>query len=300
LEDRTRNMEPKKVKVRSAQSKTDRKNRLTIIIMGRFGKVRSFKISPITLLVVCIFLFLYIPGTLIVTNNYIDLRHEYRVQNETLERQGKDLIENRNQLAQSQEHEALLEDYIRNLQIPKSKSIGSTTIKQEHEEKPQVAAEKSHAVAEKPQAVAEKPPFTAEKPQAVAEKTQVVKEETPEHAVDIQDMTIKKEGSLITVELKLVNTDPGGKKIGGFIHILAVADSTDQSQIWVYPRQKMENGLPMDFRHGELFIMKRFRPITGKIYLLPEGNTPSIIRVLLYDQSGEIMLEKEFEVKDGS
>ncbi len=279
MEDQARNMDRRKMKVRPDKGKKDRKNRLTVIIMGRFGKVRSLKVSPITLLVAFIFLLLFIPASLIVTNDYIDLRREYRIQKEALERQGRDLSENRKQLTQSKEHEALLEDYIRNLQIPKSISTDSTTVKQERQEKPRVVQEK---------------------PQVVEKKPQVIKEVIPEKAIDIQDVVIKKKDQLITVELKLVNTDPGGKKIGGFIHILAIADGIESSQIWPYPRQKMEDGLPMDFRRGELFIMQRFRPITGKIYLVPEGDTPSIVRVLIYDQSGEIMLEKGFEVKDES
>jgi hypothetical protein len=131
-------------------------------------------------------------------------------------------------------------------------------------------------------------------PSVVSEKRE------PEEELDIQDVKVVKEGSQITIDLKLVNNDPNGKRLGGFVHMLAIAGNVNPPQVWVYPRQELENGLPMDFRRGELFIMKSFRSIQGKIYLVPDGEAPSNVKVLVYDQSGEIMIEKVFEVPDES
>ncbi|MBN1848103.1 MAG: hypothetical protein JW932_05910 [Deltaproteobacteria bacterium] len=270
MEDQERDMDPIKEDVQPIKTKTEKKKRLTIIVMGSVGKVRTFKVSPRGLWVIFILLLVYIPTSVIVTNNYFSLRRQYDVKSDEFAKQTKELSENVKKLQQSQEHEALLEDYVRSLTIPKSPSVVRRT-------PPPVRIDQQTS----------NPPSVQEQP-------------LPEHPVDVQDLTIVKEGATITVDLKLVNNDPQERRIGGFVHLLAIADNVNPPQIWVYPREQLENGLPADFRKGELFIMKRLRPIRGNIYLVPDGEAPSKVKALIYDQSGEIIFEKVFEVPDES
>ncbi|MFX0202644.1 MAG: hypothetical protein ACFFCW_41605, partial [Candidatus Hodarchaeota archaeon] len=69
-----------------------------------------------------------------------------------------------------------------------------------------------------------------------------------------------------------------------------------RSKFWSYPKEILKNGLPHNYKKGELFIIKRFKPIHGRIDLGSPDETPSIIRVLVYDQSGALILKKEFAV----
>jgi hypothetical protein len=264
--DQERDMDPIKVDGRPIKTKKEKKKRLTIIVMGSIGKVRTFKVSPKGLLLIFIFFLIYIPTSVVITNNYFNLRRQYKVQTDVLTKQGVELSENLKNLLQSQEHEALLEDYIRTLTIPKGPTVKSNT-----------------------------PPPSRQQPPPVVQERPL-----PENPVDVQDVKIEKKGSTITVSLKLVNNDPDERRVGGFVHLLAIADKVNPPQIWVYPREQLENGLPADYRKGQLFIIKRLRVIQGNIYLVPDGETPSNVKVLIYDQSGEIILEKVFEVPDES
>ena len=231
--------------------------------------MRSFKLSRKTLWVVTILFLLYFPASIIIANNYFRLQREYKVQAETFTRQEKELVSSRKLLLQSREHEALLEDYIRDLKVTQNRKIDNP----------------------------KKVPIKSEPRK---EPSPIVEKASLKEPIDIQDVAITKEGSLVTTGLKLINNYKGAKKIGGFIHILVVADSIDPPQIWTYPREQIQDGLPVDFRKGKYFIMKRFSSIKGHIYLVPEGPPPSTVKVLVYNQAGEIVLERGYEVKDES
>jgi hypothetical protein len=45
-----------------------------------------------------------------------------------------------------------------------------------------------------------------------------------------------------------------------------------------------------------VFTIQRFKPIQGRFNLGQSLESPSSVRVLIYDQSGAILLLKEFEV----
>jgi hypothetical protein len=52
----------------------------------------------------------------------------------------------------------------------------------------------------------------------------------------------------------------------------------------------------VNFRRGQLFLIQRFKPVHGRFYLTSTSEPPTALRVLVYDQSGLLILEREFEV----
>jgi hypothetical protein len=69
---------------------------------------------------------------------------------------------------------------------------------------------------------------------------------------------------------------------------------------WTYPPVKLEKGLPVNYRNGQIFLINRFKQIQARFNLGSASESASMLRLLVYDQAGDIMLQKEFEVGHAS
>lgn len=247
---------------------------MTVMIIRSVGKIRSFKLSGRSVFWVILFLLIYIPSTVLIVNEYLELRYEHGVLSDLLRLQEKELGESRQAVLRSKQHVALLEEFVNNIQTNTYQEENNSDYK------------KSPGISQ-----------PAEEKIVNSENIPKVKQEK---IVDTQDIVIQKEGSIITVDFKLVNLQKGEDALGGYIHIIAESRNVDPPQVWTYPREKLQDGFPVNYRRGELFIIKRFKPIHGRIDLVSSNTPPSVVRVVVYDQSGVLILEKEFEVSNAS
>jgi hypothetical protein len=60
----------------------------------------------------------------------------------------------------------------------------------------------------------------------------------------------------------------------------------------------LQDGIPVDHRRGLSFRIQRFRPVSVKFKLDPELDRPSTVRILVYDQLGTHLLEREFTIPE--
>ena len=281
-------MDPSKAEIPSVKKKPHDEDRLTIMIIRSLGRVRSFKMSPHILFWATLFIILYIPFSVFIINNYVELRRANRAQSGMIDQLEKKIMKGEKDLRKFQQHVTLLEDYIRHIEEP---------------EKPP-----------KPQKAKSAPPKIEEKKEEVApRKVEIIREATvtsdaespaiesevemkPIGAVDIEDMVIQKEGGRMSVEFKLINKNPGETAVGGYIHLIAMGNDPNPPPEWTFPRVELEEGIPVNFRRGQLFLIQRFKPVQGNFYLTPNTESPTALKVLVYDQSGLLILEREFEV----
>lgn len=235
------------------------------MVAGRTGKVRSFGVSVRLLFWAALFLVVYLPLSVLAINRYLELRENHALQANALSMLEKQLEEHRIALARSNQQAAFLQDYVRRL-----------------EESGEQAAN----------------PLKPEKPAAKRTEPSGPGEKQPkgQETVRIEDLVIQKQGSRMLVSFKLVNLQPADTPVGGYLHILARGKTTDPPKEWVYPQGKVVNGFPEDYRSGQVFTIQRFKPIQGRFNLGQSEDAPSSVRVLIYDQSGAILLQKDFEV----
>jgi len=265
-------METVEPRIPPVKKKPRREKRLNVMIMGSVGTVRSFKISNRILSWAALFFVLYIPFSLVMINRYFDLRQTRVMDTAEMVRLQKENLKNSKALLRSRQHIALLEEYIEYLdQPPEAKKV------------------------ENPKGKAPDPardaPGTAAK--------QGGEQAKPQGLVTLSDLAIDREGSMMTINFKLSNAQPG-ETIGGYIHILARKPDGAPLQDWTYPQEKLVNGVPENFKRGQLFLIQRFKPILGKFTFPPDSEWPTMIRVLVYDQAGSIMLDQSFEVSNES
>ena len=244
------------------------------MIMGSLGRVRSFEISPRIVFWTALFLVLYIPFSIFVINRYFVLRSVHEHQSAKLSVLENDAAKHQKTLLRSREHIAFLEEYIDSLE--------------------------KGEVQENPSNTAKEP----ETPSAgtVGASTTQAQEEPPKSAgiVQIEDMVISKQDSKLEIEFRLVNTQQGEEAVGGYVHIIAKQGEGDNPQLRTFPYEELVNGLPENYRRGQLFLIKWFKPVQGRFDLSPGSDPPSCIRILVYDRSGVLLLEDEFEVQHES
>ena len=279
MEDKNRGLASNASKTTSIGDLSGSGNHLTFMIMKSVGQVRSFKISPRILFLAALFLFLYILTSILVINEYLEIRQVSTSQSKMINKLDEAALKTNQHFERSRQQVAFLEDYIRNLEEEKGKSEETTSVSQ---------TEKIEEKVEERYTAPPKTPLLKEK------------EEKPEEIVDIKEMAIKKDGARIVLSLKLVNMNPGEEAVGGYIHIIAAGDKLVPPEGWTYPREKLKEGVPVNFRRGQPFRIQRFKPFKARFKLGPDDELPSVIRVFVYDQSGALMLKKEFRVGNES
>jgi hypothetical protein len=261
----------------SAKGKPEKEDSITIMIMRSVGKVRSFKIAPLFLYLVTIFLLLNIAATIYFGNRFFDLHHVNNLQSEKIKLMENETSKNLKTMHRNKQHMAILEEYIRNIENPKERKTSSST----NIFLPQKSVERE--------------------PERVIENLNTMKTEVASPpVVDIKDVAIKKEGSQMKVNFRVVNLRELDNPIGGYIHLIAVGKDGYSPSAWTFPNEELRDGVPVDFRRGQLFLIQRFKPIEGNFYLSSIADPPSAVKVLVYNQTGTLLLERAFEVSDGS
>lgn len=243
------------------------------MIMGRVGKVRTFKISPRVVMWAAVFLALYLPATALVVNQWADLRRERLERQERISELELELAQAERSLFKFQQHVSLLEAYIEGLEIEQESRL----------------EEAASGPAEEP-------------PEEEPEKEQAEPEPVQQGLVDVERMSIAEEGDAVTVDFNLVNIDRGEDPVSGYVHIIARGSGRD-GRTWteVHPRGETgENGLPDAYRVGHPFIIQRFKPIEGEFNVVPDRGKPDTIRVVVYDESGRRIFDNSYEVGNAS
>ena len=272
-------------KVPPVKKKPHDEDRLTIMIIRSLGRVRSFKISPVIVFCATLFLILYLPFSVFIINNYIGMYRASSTHSTNVEQLEKEVIKGQKDLGRLRQHVALLEDYIRHLEEPQEQ--------QKEKSPPAVNADpKDNSAPRKVEIIRKQTVISdVESPPGDSEE-----EMKPIGAVDIKEMIIQKEGARMNVEFKLVNMNPGETAVGGYIHLIALGNDPNPPPEWTFPRVQLEEGIPVNFRRGQLFLIQRFKPVHGRFFLAPNSEPPTALKVLVYDQSGLLILEREFEV----
>lgn len=262
--------------------------RWTVIIMGRVGKVRTFKISPRLIFWTLLFLALYFPASLLVFNHWVELRRTSRQQQERIAQVEEERAKAERALFKFKQHVSLLETYIVSLEEPKARPAAGAV---EAPETADVAAEETPA----------REPNTVEKEPSQPQKEQGSDPEAsaPER-VGVEEMAFTIDPGSIRVNFNLMNVDRGEDPVSGYIHILASGTRNGETWWEVYPRGGVENGLPASYRVGQPFIIQRFKPVQGRFDIRPDRGMPTTVRIVVYDDTGRLIYNMPFEVDHAS
>jgi len=284
---------------------------LSIMVVRGLGKVRRFKASSFLLLGSALFFAVFIIFSIFAINEYFAKRRE----NADLRRHLAALEQRENlthrKIYRMQQKVALLEDYIRLLEKPSQKAkpeayseplmFAGKTVQSEQsrdapKNSPEVAAREKTVVPDVP----DKPPKVTEK-----EKTTISEEpekgpETGKAMVSVENLTFQRKNTRLTVFFKLAKTAGDAIPLRGYLHMIIVDKNVEPPQVRTFPHEVLKDGIPMNFKRGQLFVIKHFRVVRGKFFLGGTKQSPDAVRVFVYDKEGVLLLDKKLLVKKGT
>jgi uncharacterized coiled-coil protein SlyX len=115
--------------------------------------------------------------------------------------------------------------------------------------------------------------------------------------LDIDEIKVKRDISTINVSFRIVNRLSNGEEpIGGYIFVLASVKYSDPPEVWAYPNTPLKDGLPVDYRKGLRFLIQRFKTIRSQHTLSRSINEPLVLKILVYNRDGILILRKVIEV----
>ncbi len=275
MEDQKRGMDTDQKQSSALRERPVNPRELNVIIMRSVGKMRSFSISRRILFWTSLFCLIYILVSVYAFNSFFNLRYRYKIRGNELQRLEKELNESETMLARTRNYLIGLEEYIENAS------------KQEQKEPMAIQKEDQNRTIE----------GKTEGLDAAEERGDKV---GFKNFVDISDFVIKHEGSGINVDFRLVNTIEAENAVEGYIHIIAMDKRNEYPSEWNNARDELQDGLPVDFRHGQPFFIQRFKSYHRWFNINSNSELPEAIKVLVYNQSGELILKKEFEVDNAS
>ncbi|MBW2353308.1 MAG: hypothetical protein JRF51_08800 [Deltaproteobacteria bacterium] len=116
--------------------------------------------------------------------------------------------------------------------------------------------------------------------------------------VGVRNLTTRKTGNRLSVKFRLVKVKPDGNQTTGYIFMIASDTASDPPRLWSHPRTTLKNGEPVDYKQGQVFKVRNYRTIRGKYSFDSETETPSLLTILVYDESGRLTLRKRFPIED--
>ena len=258
---------PQRKKKRSSDSSS-----FTVMISRGLGKVLSFTISSRLLFWATVVFMLYLIFSAFGISLYFGKLKSNTVQLDLLQQMQNEIEDTKRTLYQARQRLKFLEDY-----------IGNSQGKQENQ-----------AESPGPEIISPTPTNPV-----IQEQTPETFDETDpaESVVDIKNLTTKRGWGRISVKFRLIKIRPDRNQIKGYIFMIAANKESDPPQLWTHPKVALKNGEPINYKQGQFFKVRNYRIIRGKYFLDSETETPSLLSILVYNKSGELLLKKEFAIE---
>ena len=269
MQDKKKNKDSKRHKTRQAIGKIGNKSRLNVLVMRGISKTWRFTISSRVLFFALLFLVFFILFSLFIINDYFEGRHVNRRLSRQLEVAGTEIQRIKKALYRTEQQLTIFKEHINDKEA-KAKTSNEEARSDSIEKENLEVADKSQAPPEDES--------TPRKPQAL-----------------VEDLKTTKEGAKLAVSFRLENKLDTGGALKGYIHMIAVGRDSDGHQLWTYPKVALKDGLPINYKRGWHFVIRRFKVIQGEFFFDSESISPSFIKVIVYDNDGELICEKIFE-----
>jgi hypothetical protein len=264
------------------KGKGDRGRRLTIMVLGDVRKVRTFECSRIAIVLFTVVLCAYLVFSFFVLYRFFNLRMANDTNLKRLVRLEQEATMMRKARDQSRERVALLKDYL--------ESIEGRRTDEEIQEKE----------ATPPKYEAQPKPYAATQSKPVPQGQTMTQSESviTERIVEIRDMTLRIEGSRLLIDFKLYRVSKSEPVVKGYVLIVVRDKHSSPPRELAFPYAEMKNGMPVNYRRGQVFEIKRFKPIHGNFPLPSGAQSYSTVTVLVFFREGTLIHKEEFEVND--
>jgi len=244
----------------------------SVMIARGLGKVRSFNISSRFLFWATVVFVLYLVLSAVAISHYFGELRSNTDQLDLLQQLQNEIEDTKKTLYRARQRLKFLEDYIGDPEGKQEKQVKSP------------GSEIINPVPTNPVIQEE----TLERPDEA---------DPAESVVDIKYLTTKRKGERLSVKFRLIKIKPDRDQLKGYVFMIAANNESDSPQLWTHPKAALKNGEPVNYKRGQVFKVRNYRIIRGKYFLDSETETPSFLKILVYDESGKLILKKEFSIE---
>jgi len=264
------------------KGKGDRGRRLTIMVLGDVRKVRTFECSRIAIILFTVVLCAYLVFSFFVLYQFFNLRMAHDADLKRIVRLEQEATMMKKARDQSRERVSLLKDYL--------ESIEGRRTEEEIQEKE--ATRPKHEVQSQPYSATQSEPVP--QGQTLTQSEPVI----TERIVELRDMTLRIEGTRLLIDFKLYKVSNNEPVVRGYVLIVVRDKHSSPPRELAFPYAELKNGMPVNYRRGQVFEIKRFKAIHGNFPLPSGAQTYSTITVLVFFREGTLIHKEEFEVND--
>jgi hypothetical protein len=118
----------------------------------------------------------------------------------------------------------------------------------------------------------------------------------PSPVVGIKDLKVKVTPASLNLAFKVYNVSEDPGPIRGYVHMIWLQDRSDMSKAWSYPNIKLVDAMPLDYKTGRLFSIRRFRKIRASFERKANMAIPSTLRIIVFDKSGKEVLLRDYDM----
>jgi hypothetical protein len=251
------------------KNKTHELNNVSVMASKGLGRVWSFNINFWVLMGIAAALIFYLIFSFMLLVWYFDEHH----QKSLLGKLEQDFKQTQKALYQAKQRLKFLENYIDPSKIP-TESPKKTPKPQSPPRQPETATVGSHKI-----------------------ETESAVQNT---LVSIEELETDRRGTTLSVSFKLARSRHGTTPIRGYIFIVAVDRASDPPRLWSTPKAAFENGSPVDPKRGQAYKIRNFRRIRARWAFESAENVPTELRILVYDQSGGLLLRENYDLEKDS
>ena len=287
----------------------------TLLLVGEFGKIASFRVSKALLLSLLVTLVVFLGYSIILTTRYDRLRSENNVLKGDLEKTAEDLIS---------ANEAKDKALVRLMFLAKEDKPESKPTKEKKKKKRIAAKKPKLVISKKTEVPAAKNPDshdTSSSPapaikevdtsDASSGETEPAKESTGTQSTEttqlasatskkvlIQEFEIQttNNGTALRFKFKLENIAPQDKKITGYTFVVLEPEKDSKEPTRISPWSPLKDGRPTKIRRGQYFGIARFKYVRGTLPDIMDVSRFKSATVYVYSPAGDLLTKKIHDV----
>jgi hypothetical protein len=116
--------------------------------------------------------------------------------------------------------------------------------------------------------------------------------------VDNLQIRSKRQDYSVRFQFDLKNIDPQGTTINGYAFLVFKPEQGSQDPLRASPWTPLEDGRPAIYKRGQYFSIARCKLIRGRMPQIQDVGRFETATVYVYSETGSLLLEKIYEVKD--
>ena len=108
--------------------------------------------------------------------------------------------------------------------------------------------------------------------------------------IQIEELQISTAGDSLNLSFRLSRNSMEDRLISGYLLIIAEHESGDQSKFATYPEFQMSPGVPLNYRNGDPYSIRKFKLINTSMRLKDKPFNYNKLKFMVFDSEGRVLL----------